>query len=167
MGYNVNLINTNAMISAGRLEEAHRILCDLNNRNDLKTGGYGGWTRGRTPEGETPIHGPHDKVWFSWMEWNYHETCGDAETILRQVGFDVTVTGSGDLVFDNYDNKTGCEQTFLQALAPVLESANGETPQFHWQGEDGDLWMQTLRRVGTKPILVEQIARLVPVSDLN
>jgi hypothetical protein len=145
MGYYVSLTDSNAIIPADKLDEAYKLLCDLNQRNDLKTGGVGGWTHGRTPEGETPIDGPHDKVWFSWMDWNYPENCADAAAILEAVGFEVVYGADGELGFERYENKTGCEQTFVEALAPVLASTDGENPYFVWQGEDGLYWRQRLQ----------------------
>jgi hypothetical protein len=141
MGYYVTLTESNAVIPANKLDEAYKLLCALNERNDLKSGGVGGWTRGETPEGETPIDGPHDKVWFSWMDWNYPETCPDAKSILKHVGFDVYVI-DGDLTFGGYDDKTGCEDVFVAALAPVLASDDNRAPQFVWRGEQGEFWRQ-------------------------
>jgi hypothetical protein len=140
MGYYVSLTDTNAYIPADKLDEAYKLLCDLNQRNDLKTGGYGGYSFGRTPEGETPIEGPHDKVWFSWMDWNYPETCADAAAILERVGFEVIYQADGELGFVRYEEKTGCEDVFLQALAPVLASYGSEDPYFIWVGEDYSTW---------------------------
>lgn len=150
MGYYVSLTDTNANIPADKLDEAYKLLCDLNQRNDLKTGGVSGWTHGRTPEGETPIDGPHDKIWFSWMDWNYPETCKDAAAVLEKVGYEIYFTDDGTLVFGGYDNKTGCEDEFIKALAPVLVSADDQPVQFVWRGEDGSLWRHLFTDEGVK-----------------
>jgi hypothetical protein len=142
MGYYVSLTDSNAYIPADKLDEAYKLLCDLNQRNDLKTGGSGGYAFGRTPEGETPIDGPHDKVWFAWMPWNYPEVYTNAAEVLEAVGFEVVYDADGSLGFQSYENKTGCEQTFIEALTPVLASTDGENPYFVWQGEDGLYWRQ-------------------------
>jgi hypothetical protein len=141
MGYYVSLTDTNATITADKLDEAYELLCGLNQHNHLKRGGVGGYTYGNTPEGETPIEGPHDKVWFSWLDWNYPDIYPDAKSILEQVGFTVYDI-DGDLVFSDYDNKTGCEQDFLDVLAPVLSTTDNRSPQFVWRGENGEFWRQ-------------------------
>jgi hypothetical protein len=140
MGYYVSLTDTNAIIPADKLDEAYKLLCDLNQRNDLKTGGYGHYALGRTPKGETPIDGPHPGVWFSWMPWNYPEVYTNAAEVLEAVGFEVTYEADGELRFVRYEDKTGCERTFLQALAPVLASRNTDLPYFIWVGEDYSTW---------------------------
>ena len=140
MGYYVSLTDSNAIIPADKLDEAYKLLCDLNQRNDLKIGGSGGYAFGRTPEGETPIDGPHDKVWFSWMPWNYPEVYTNAAEVLEAVGFEVVYDADGSLGFQSYENKTGCEEAFLSALAPVLASYGSEDPYFLWTGEDSERW---------------------------
>ena len=136
MGYYVNLIDTNAYIPKDKLEEAYKILCELNNHNELKRGGRG--PRDKRLDAE----GPHDGIWFSWMDWNYPETCADAAAILAQVGFELSDEESGDLRIMFYDNKTGCEQVFAAALAPVLASHDDQPPYLIWVGENHEQWRQ-------------------------
>ena len=107
-------------------------MCELNNHNELKRGGS-------FPREEKD--GPHDGVWFSWMDWNYPETCENAAAIIEQLGFTFTMTDIG-LEFLYYDNKTGAEDVFLMALAPVLASTDERAPYFVWRGEDGTVWRQ-------------------------
>lgn len=135
MGYYVDLVETNAYIPKDKLDEAYNILCELNQHNELKTGGRG------PRDDRQAIEGPHDGIWFAWMEWNYPETCSDAAAILAQVGFDVVID-NGDLRIMFYDGKTGCEQVFLSALAPVLASNDSQPPYFVWSGEDRSVWRQ-------------------------
>lgn len=156
MGYYVSLTRTNAILPAQNLPAAYEALCALNQRNDLKIGGQGGWTFGATPEGETPIEGPHDKVWFSWMDWNYPETCPDAAAILKQLGFECDVHDDGSIEFLAYDNKTGAEDHFLIALAPYLASTDGDAPQFVWRGEEGEIW----RQIVLDGVMVEQPGKI-------
>ena len=144
MGYYVTLTHTNAILPAANLDAAHTALCALNERNDLKRGGSGAYAFGRTPEGEDPIEGPHDKVWFSWMDWNYPETCPDVAAVLTQLGFEFGTGDDGSIEFFAYDNKTGAEEHFIAALAPYLTSSDNNPPQFVWRGEDGALWRQVV-----------------------
>jgi hypothetical protein len=134
MGYYVTLEGNNAYIRKDKLDEAYAILCELNQHNELKRGGS-------FPRDEE-IAGPHEGVWFSWMEWNYPETCADAAAILGQLGFELEDDGNGGISFLFYDNKTGSEDVFIAALAPVLSSGDDDAPWFEWRGEDGAHWRQ-------------------------
>lgn len=140
MGYYVTLEGNNAYIRKDKLDEAYKILCDLNNQNRLKRGGNGSsfdpaWR-------EANEFGANENVWFSWLDWNYHETCADAATILEQLGFELEDDGNGGISFLFYDNKTGSEDVFIAALAPVLSSDDESAPWFEWRGEDGAHWRQ-------------------------
>jgi len=136
MGYYVTLEGNNAYVRKDKLDEAYKILCELNNHNELKRGGCG------TLENRQKIEGPHEDIWFSWMEWNYPETCRDVAAILEQLGFEFEDDGNGGISFLGYDNKTGSEDVFIAALAPVLSSDDGSAPWFEWRGEDGAHWRQ-------------------------
>jgi len=136
MGYYVNLIETNAYIPKDNLLNAYRALCALNERNDLKRGGS--FCAGA----ERPLRGAHRDIWFSWMDWNYPETCADAEAVLRQAGYELVREDNGDVRFVDYDNKTGCEQQFVAAIGRYLASTDGRPVQFVWRGEDDALWRQ-------------------------
>jgi hypothetical protein len=132
MGYFVTLEETNAYIPSDKLDEAYAIMCELNNHNELKRGCA-------FPREEKD--GPHDGIWFSWMEWNYPETCNDAAAIISELGFTFNEDEEG-LKFVHYDNKTGAEDVFLNALGPILASNDGLAPRFVWRGEDGAVWRQ-------------------------
>ena len=136
MGYYVTLEGNNAYIRKDKLDEAYKILCELNNHTELKRGGCG------TLDNRQKIEGPHEDIWFSWMEWNYPETCANAFEILLQLGFELEDDGNGGISFFGYDNKTGSEDVFIAALAPVLSSDDGSAPWFEWRGEDGAHWRQ-------------------------
>jgi hypothetical protein len=130
MGYYVDLADSNAYIPTDKLDEAYEILCELNNHNDLKRGG-------QFPKKD--IEGPHEGIWFSWLDWNYPELFDSAQKVLEAVGYEL-ITYDYGLRFIAYGEKTGCEDIFFAALAPVLASANEEPPSTEWRGEDGALW---------------------------
>lgn len=134
MGYYVTLEGNNAYIRKDKLDEAYTILCELNQHNELKRGFS--FPREEEPEG------PHEGIWFSWMDWNYPETCANAFEILLQLGFELEDDGNGGISFLRYDNKTGSEDVFIAALAPVLSSDDESAPWFEWRGEDGAHWRQ-------------------------
>jgi hypothetical protein len=142
MGYFVTLEQTNAYIPSNKLDEAYAIMCELNNHNELKRGCA-------FPREEKD--GPHDGIWFSWMEWNYPETCNDAAAIISELGFTFNEDEEG-LKFVHYDNKTGAEDEFIRALAPVLASTDEDAPQFVWRGEDGATW----RQIRSEGVMVTQ-----------
>jgi len=134
MGYYVTLEGNNAYIRKDQLNEAYTILCELNQHNELK--------RGFSFPREEESKGPHEGIWFSWMDWNYPETCANAFEILLQLGFELEDDGNGGISFLRYDNKTGSEDVFIAALAPVLSSDDESAPWFEWRGEDGAHWRQ-------------------------
>jgi len=134
MGYYVSLLDTNATIPHHQRTRAYRLACALNERNDLKTGG-------RLPRKDIPARGAHPDVWFAWMDWDYPETCPTIDAILTQLGFRFHTNANGAIVFTGFSDKTGAEQNFLAALAPVLVGADGNPVVFFdWEGEDDVRW---------------------------
>lgn len=135
MGYYVEVVDSNWVIPKKNLDDAYKSMCDLNWRNDLKSGG-------RYPADESLDDSqPRPDKWFSWMEWNYHETCKDAKEVLDHVGFDTFYTDKGDLAIVYYDNKTGAEELFLATIAPYSEDGSCIV----WRGEDGSVWRNIVR----------------------
>jgi hypothetical protein len=127
MGYYVKITDANFVIPADKVDDAYEAVCELNQHNELKTGGA-------FPR--TDKDGPHDKIWFSWMSWDYPEVCDDLLEVLEMVGFEVEFNMDDGLSILGYDSKTGCEQTFLAALAPFAKAGSF----INWEGEDGDLF---------------------------
>ena len=121
MGYYVRITDSgNFRINADQLDNAYKALIDLNKHDDLKRGGGGG------------------EVWFSWMPADYSYLATTAE-ILEMVGFAFTQEKDGSLSEFEYDNKQGCEDVFLAALAPFIEDGCW----MNWYGEDGEMWRYT------------------------
>lgn len=121
MGYYVRIVKSTAIVPAENLERVYQIMCELNNHNELKYGGS--WSGGR-----------QNKWWFSWMDENYPETCKDAKEIFEMMGFECSVSENGDLHLDYYDQKTGQEGLFLNAITNYM------TGMIRWVGEDGEVW---------------------------
>lgn len=140
MGYYVTVRESNVVIPAEKLDEAYKALVALNDDNTIKTGGNGnrfkdGWL-------EANPTGANENVWFAWMQWNYPEIYKTAADILEAVGFELWPQEDGSLAIGLYDNKAGCESTFLAALAPFAVSSDDRLPQVIWQGEAGEIWRQ-------------------------
>lgn len=124
-------------IDTNNIDKAYQAMCELNNQDDLKRGGrYGG---GGVDQDSPRPDGLnyHPARWFSWMDANYPDTCADFDAILKQVGFDFSTSYNEDVVtyLMNYDNKTGQEDLFMEAIAPFVISG-----EFEWSGEDGHKW---------------------------
>lgn len=136
MGY---FIHTNAMhfvIKKDNLEEAYKALCKLNTKDELKTGRRGGANLPEKPQDSTSVSNNPNK-WFAWIDWNYDETCKDAEEIFNKLGFYADITDEGDLFIDMYDtNKPGDEKHFLEAVAPFVEDGS----YIDWVDEYGNMW---------------------------
>ena len=134
MGYYVNTTGCDFTIARENYDEAYRLLCELNAHDELKRGLCYPANQVR-PESSTSV-ARNPNVWFSWMPWNYDEIFDSAVDILKEVGFTVDEDASG-IDFISYDNKTGCEEAFLRALAPVVEPGS----YIEWEGEEyGDLY---------------------------
>jgi hypothetical protein len=122
MGYYVDLMNSSAVIPVGKLDEALRVLKELNEtRDDLKTGGS--WSNGEK-----------ESSWFSWMpeDWSTFES---AREVLVCAGFEeCSSTDKGGLRIDGYHNKTGCERVLMAAIAHLVEPGS----EMEWRGEEGE-----------------------------
>lgn len=148
MGYYISLIDSNAKLCAEDLDEAYRILCELNNDNTQKTGGT------------IPIDrkdGPHENIWFSWMPWNYPDLLKSAAEIFECLGFSMIFRENGDLLLTGYDDKMGAEDVFLDSLSHLWKSVDEvENPYFAWRGEEGNMW----RTIYVNGEVMEQTAKI-------
>lgn len=135
MGYYVTSGNCELTIKSENLPRAYELLCELNAHDELKTGGAHPARYEKPADSKSVAKNPN--VWFSWMPWNYDERCKSATEILELVGFTVTQDEQGSIVSLSYDDKTGCGQEFMSALAPVVEDGSF----IEWQGEEtGDFY---------------------------
>lgn len=134
MGYYVETTDCDFTIKKENYGEAYRLLCELNAHDELKTGGCYPPCETRPEHSKSIARNPN--VWFAWMPWNYDEVYDSAIEILKAVGFTVEETDGG-ISFVSYDTKSGCEEEFLAALAPVVEKGS----YIEWEGETyGDLY---------------------------
>ena len=133
MGYYVNITNQNIFVPKENFDAAYKAMCALNDRDDLKSGGsWGGdgiTSDSPRPEGMTY----HPAKWFSWMPANYPAVCKDFLSILKELGFEYDLDDSGNLGLVHYDNKTGAEGHFFEAIAPFVQDGSF----IEWRGEDG------------------------------
>lgn len=130
MGYYVHTTDVSFRIKKENLDAAFKAACELNWCNELKNGGR--WSA----EKPDPLpEGPNEWVWFSWVDWNYHETCKDLVEVMNQFGFEY-VEIDGDIIDLSFDSKTGNEGELLRAIAPFVEPGSYVT----FRGEDDDLW---------------------------
>jgi len=150
MGYYVTLTETNAYIPCDDQPRGYELVCEINNHH---TGKVGVLNHCDTPS-------PHEGEWFSWMPWNYPDLYGTLREVLENVGFDTYTDMDSNLHIRGYDNKTGCEEIFLQALAPVLQGGFGESPRFVWIGEDHEMWAQEMHGSEDCRELVTKQARI-------
>lgn len=159
MGYNVTIKESTFQIPAENLNTAYEVMCQLNFKvpNSQKRGGS--WPG----KDKAPQFGPEKHCWFSWMDWNYHETCKNAEEILNRLGFGTYTDKQGNLHIGDYDSKAGQENLFLAAISPI---SNG---YIIWEGEDGDLWGETYggREVITKQRSAPDYSDLISDSSIQ
>lgn len=133
MGYYVNIIDSNIFIDKKHFKTIYDKMCELNNHDELKRGGsYGG--NNDKQEGDKYSR----NKWFSWMDWNYPETCSNLQEILMQIGFEVRYDDYGNIVSMGYENKTGNEEYFLACFAGFVPDGNyieflGEEPNDYYR----------------------------------
>lgn len=135
MGYYVKIIESDFTIKKEDFYRGYEIVCNLNSRDDLKTGGrYGGDPTPKPADSKSCSCNP-DK-WFAWMPWNYDEICNSLPEILEMLGFEVDYNDGGDITGLAYADKMGNEDVFLDALRPIIKGASCIV----WEGEDDDRW---------------------------
>ncbi len=150
MGYYVTLIETNAYIACEDQPRGYELVCEINNHHAGKVG--------MLNHCDTPS--PHEGEWFSWMPWNYPDLCDTLADVLQEVGFDTYTDVDGNLHIRGYDKKTGCEEYFLQALAPVLRGGFGQPVHMAWVGEDHTMWAYAIEESPTGKRLVTKQAHI-------
>lgn len=119
-----------------RLDRAYEEMCALNDDDSLKRGGRYNIEDAGKPEGLR--YNPNR--WFSWMDYNYPETCSDVFAIMRMLGFTILEKENENgciKVRVSYDDKTGQEELFTEVLA--RHCTHGE---LYWTGEDGEQWRE-------------------------
>lgn len=129
MGYNAQIIGADFTLPADKLDAAFEALKELNQRDDLKSGGS--W--GSLPDGTYGKVGSH----FSWMDDDYDKTAQSAEHILLMLGFNISDAYEGEgIEIIGYDSKMGDEEHFIRALAPFVKPGS----YLEWEGEDSKRW---------------------------
>lgn len=134
MGYYVDTGEQSIIIKKDQFDNCYKAMCELNSQNDLKRGGC--WR----PNGDE-VKTKHEKwdedKWFSWLPWNYPETCKDFIAILHEIGFEnLNYDEEGNLIGFYYSNKTGQEDLFFIAIAPYITKDS----YINWRGEGGEMW---------------------------
>ena len=134
MGYYVSMSGSNVAIKKEHLADAYKAMCELNEHDELKTGGSSLGNK-----------------WFAWMPEHYPTECEDAKEILEYLGFSVSTQDDGGLWISGYDSKIGQEEVFLYAIAPYVDLTDWAkervdrtgvelVPEMEWVGEDGEFW---------------------------
>lgn len=121
MGYFVETAEIDFSIPAENLDAAYEAMCKLNERDDLKRGGvWGGKDEDYAkPAGSTSLASSARKN-FSWMDWNYDETCATAQEIFEQLGFDTDVDEEGNLRVLFTITRLVRRNCFLKHVLPML-----------------------------------------------
>jgi hypothetical protein len=133
MGYYVTIKESTLKIPSENLDKAYDAMCKLNFEVPNTEKGGGSWPG----KEKAPQFGPNESCCFSWMDWNYHETCSNAKEILEALSFETSYDEEGNLCIDWYDSKTGDEDKFLEAICPFA------TGYIIWKGEQDELWSET------------------------
>lgn len=135
MSYYVETIESNFVLKSENYDKAYQAVCELNRNDDAKQGGCYGGEPAMKPVNSNSVSNNPNK-WYSWMQWNYDETCNNIIEVLEMLGFDVCANENAiDGLY--YDNKMGQEDIFFDAIAPYVESGS----YIVWCGEDRTMWV--------------------------
>jgi hypothetical protein len=141
VGYFIRTEEVKFFLPVSTFDEAYKRMCDLNQRDDLKSGGrHGGENDANSPRPKGMNY--HPSKWFSWMQPNYPEMLKTTPEILTSLGFDLDFADDGSIAYLSYDNKIGQESLFLESLVGLIE----EGSYIVWRGEDGEMWKEIFHK---------------------
>ena len=128
MGYYVHTTDVEIFLHKDNFDDVYKKMCELNDHDELKRGGA-------FPRNAEYTGRYNPNAWFSWMDYNYPETCKNLFEILDQIGFEYRLDQFGNLVHLNYpSNKSGNEDYFLCCFAGYVPAGSYVT----FQGEEGE-----------------------------
>lgn len=148
MGYYVNIVSSDIFVDKNDFEKLYNKLCELNDYHELKRGGSFGGNQDNI-EGERY---PRDK-WFSWMPYNYPETCKTMQEILILVGFELEFDNDGNLIGLGYNDKTGNEEYFLTCFIGLTKPGS----YVEFKGEEDEHYY---RFIFTNDSMISQVAKI-------
>lgn len=132
MGYYVSTIDNEFFLDKNHYIDVYNKMCELNDYHNIKRGGSFGSNTDPDPNERYPKN-----KWFSWMDYNYPETCKDLFEILQSVGFEYSLDEQGNINSLNYPhNKTGNEEYFLCCFAGFVKDGS----YIEFEGEDYAHW---------------------------
>jgi hypothetical protein len=138
MGYYVRTMDnhTEFFMDKKHFDDAYKTMCALNDRDEAKRGGrFGG--EGIDSKSPRPAGMDyHPARWFSWLQADYPNHYKTAPELLEGIGFTISYDADGNINGLSYDDKTGQEELFLEAIAPYVR----EGSRLVWQGEDGAIY---------------------------
>lgn len=130
MGYYIEIVQSDAYISADKIEAACRGMEPMMQPDHVAKMGQGGSWGG----------GERTAVWYSWVN---DDDCrdllakNDLAGFLEHWGFETHTSNSdGAIYIQGYNSKTGQEEYMLQNLAPFV----APNTMIMWRGEDGAMW---------------------------
>ena len=123
-------------IPAKNTQEAFQALCNLNTKDELKSGCIFSSQKLIKPENSTSL-AEDPSVRFINMPWNYDEVCEVVEEILELLNFSAEKDLEGDVHILSFASAHGGdEEVFLKALAPFVKSGSF----IEWQADSGEMW---------------------------
>jgi hypothetical protein len=126
MGYYVKIKESTFRIPAANLDAALVSLKALNHQPGIEKRGA-----------HYNSSGQKTATWFSWMPEDYDKHVRTAEEVFVLLGFKCAQDpATGDLLITGYDDKTGQEELFLDAVRNLV------TPDSYivWIGEQDEMW---------------------------
>jgi|688.fasta_scaffold00117_126 hypothetical protein len=156
MGYYIGTEDVNIFLDKEHFDDVYKRMCEINDYDDLKRGGsYGG--------DEKQVEGQryNSKKWFSWMAYDYPETCPDMKSIFDALGFELEFDENGNLVGLGYWDKAGSEDYFLSCFAGYVKDGS----YIQWKGEEAEDYYRYLFKDGK--MIYQRAEMILKYSDEN
>jgi hypothetical protein len=154
MGYYIGTEDVNIFLGKEHFDDVYKRMCEINDYHDLKRGGSYGGNNDTTEDDRYP----KDK-WFSWMAYNYPETCPDMKSIFDALGFELDFDEAGNLVGLGYWDKSGNEDYFLSCFAGYVKDGS----YIQWKGEESEDYYRYLFKDGK--MIAQRATMVLTYSD--
>lgn len=164
MGYYVWTTDCDIFLSKHHFDYVYQKMCELNEHDELKRGG-------QSPEKpKEPGQKWNPNKWFSWMAYNYPQTCINMEEVLKQVGFHCTFDNDGNLIGLGYEyDKSGQEEYFLACFSGYMKPGS----YLDFKGEEDDdyyryVWTDTDMELHKAKIIRDyECVEVIKFAEMN
>ena len=123
------------------VDAAWQAIKELNASDDGKSGGIGPAKRIRPEDSKSLSQNPNAN--FAYLPWDYDVQFTSLDDFLKELGFESVERTETNLVFGDFNAKSGDEEVFMKAIAPFVPGfqdmlwVREDLVTFKFQYEDG------------------------------